>query len=218
MLKKLWRKILFIVFPPLSKWTMRLILFTCRVEVKGLDQFLQEAASKPCILALWHNRIAPVSCWLEKWTPFSYTALTSKSRDGELIAKIAESYSRGHAIRVNHLARHEALKDVIKELQENKRVLVITPDGPRGPIYMVKPGIIKAAIDTKASIIPLNWTADRYWELASWDRFRIPKPFSTIEVTFGNPLQIPAGDPRPPAEWGPTIAHAIHLTPFFDMC
>lgn len=178
------------------KIALKAVMRSCQVEISGLNEYLALAEKEKCILALWHNRLAPVYILLEEHTPFSYSALISNSRDGELLARLVESHKRGFSIRVSHNARHQALKEVIHQLKVEKRIIIITPDGPQGPVYEVKPGIIMAAKISGASIIPMTWTGDKFWELGSWDRFRIPKPFSKIQVTFGNAIKIDRNDER----------------------
>ncbi len=67
----------------------------------------------------------------------------------------------------------------------------VTPDGPRGPRYVLQPGIIKIAQKTQAPIIPIHIQYSRAWRLSSWDRFVIPKPFSLVNITFDQPIRIP---------------------------
>jgi len=64
----------------------------------------------------------------------------------------------------------------------------ITPDGPRGPKYHLHPGAVKLAQLTGVPLVPIHIKYSRYWELKSWDAFRIPKPFSCVSVFF-DPLQ-----------------------------
>ena len=52
----------------------------------------------------------------------------------------------------------------------------------------MKPGIAIAALETKAHVVPFSWEAKNYWELKTWDRLRIPKPFTSIHVTFAPPI------------------------------
>ena len=63
--------------------------------------------------------------------------------------------------------------------------MAITPDGPRGPKYRLNPGVVKLAQITGAPIVPLHIAYSRYWEIRSWDAFRIPKPFARVTTTFG---------------------------------
>lgn len=167
-----------------------LLMKTCRIEVKGLEAFVKTASEDKCILMLWHNRLASIPFILKHFTPtIQYAAVVSGSRDGDILSKIICSFKQGHTIRVPHLSRYEALRTIIGRVKEGKEVVVITPDGPRGPCYEVKPGIAIAALETQAHVVGLDWKADSYWKLNTWDKFRIPKPFSKITVSFTPSIQ-----------------------------
>jgi lysophospholipid acyltransferase (LPLAT)-like uncharacterized protein len=70
--------------------------------------------------------------------------------------------------------------------------VIITPDGPRGPCYRLGRGIVFLAQITGEPVVPIHLDYSRYICLKSWDRFRIPLPFSRVEVTLGKPFY-----PRP---------------------
>lgn len=168
-----------------SKNVMRVLLWTCRVHVEGVEHFCQLAAQEKCMLALWHNRLALVPFILDRYTPkFIYAALVSASRDGEILSAIVHSYKNGRTIRVSHQARYQALRTLIRHVEERKEIVIITPDGPRGPRYEVKPGIALAALEAQAHVVAFNWQAKDYWQLKTWDGLRLPKPFTTIQVSF----------------------------------
>jgi lysophospholipid acyltransferase (LPLAT)-like uncharacterized protein len=191
MLKAIKRKIFSFFIAYMGKFLLRLILSTCKIEVKGFDAFKKIAQTEKCILMLWHNRLSIVSEILNKLDKNTvFAAFISKSKDGDPLAVLANSYKNGKAIRVAHDRKHQALLAVIDTLNTSKEVVIITPDGPRGPRYKVKPGIIVAAYETKASIVPFTFTPSRFWQLKSWDRLIFPKPFSKIIVTFGDEVKI----------------------------
>ena len=197
MIKEAWLRFKRFVLPyPLAnfaKYALKGLLRTCRIEIQGLDDFVGFAKKNRCILSLWHNRLAIVPEVLSGYAlGLTFTAVISKSRDGEPLALIVNSYSVGRTIRVAHNDRHGALKSVINHLKDNVDVLVITPDGPRGPRYDLKPGIVAAAKASGAHVVPFSWTADKFWQMKTWDWFMLPKPFSTIKVTFGAPLAVPS--------------------------
>lgn len=176
----------------LAKYAVRLILKTCRITIEGLPEFIDLIAKEKCIVALWHNRLAIISEILNKNASANnvFAAFISKSRDGEPLAILANSYKAGRALRVAHNAKHQALKQLIEGLNAREFVALFTPDGPKGPVYKVKPGLAMAAQETGAAVVPFSWDGDRYWELRSWDKFRIPKPFSNVSVSFGNAVRI----------------------------
>ncbi len=193
--RKIMSKILSFAVSTIGKTVTKLVLRTCKWEVQGLETFCQFAAKEKCILMLWHNRLAITSFILYRYAKqFTYAAFVSNSRDGELIASLVRSYKAGSIIKVPHDSRHEALRMLIRHMQEKQDVIIITPDGPRGPRYEVKPGIALAAISTGAYVIPFTWQADKYWELKTWDKLRLPKPFSTIKVVFEPPIHFKEAD------------------------
>jgi len=76
------------------------------------------------------------------------------------------------------------------------RVLIVVPDGPRGPAETVKPGVVALARMTGAPVVPLAFAASAEWRARSWDGFRIPKPFARCVVRFGEPLRVTASRER----------------------
>ncbi len=139
----------------------------------------------------WHNRLMMTAEILKRIAPQNYyAALISNSRDGEIIAVLTNSYRHGRTIRVPHDGRAAALKGLINEMRKHNDVIIITPDGPRGPAYKVKPGIVLAAKKSKAEVFPLSWTSNRYWKLPTWDGMILPKPFSTLQVKLGPPVSL----------------------------
>lgn len=174
-----------------GKVLLRLLTMTCRFEIYGLDSFNEAVKEKKCILMIWHNRLLLVTEILRKYaSQHTYAALISSSGDGELLNILARSYSFGRTIRVPHNAKYQALKKMIYQLKHREEIIVVTPDGPKGPRYEVKPGIAAAAKKVPTYIIPFTWSSSRFWQLGTWDRLIVPKPFSTIIVTFGKPISI----------------------------
>ncbi|MCE5319144.1 MAG: DUF374 domain-containing protein [Parachlamydia sp.] len=183
------KKILAYILAYLAKATVWLLFRTCRVEIKGLERFIEAANRERCILMLWHNRLGLIPEILKCYAPqFQYVAFVSNSRDGEVLSILTHSYAFGRAIRVPSHIRHHALKVSIDCLKEGKEVLIFTPDGPRGPRYQVKPGISLAARTASAHVVPLTWKASRCWRLNTWDGFILPKPFARLQVELGEPI------------------------------
>lgn len=173
-----------------SKWAIRMILFTCRFEVEGMAEFNIQSKKRRCILMLWHNRLTLVAEILHRYAPENdYAAVVSNSRDAEPLALLASSYN-GKTIRVSHDARFAALRKMTHHLKESSDVIIITPDGPRGPRYEVKPGIALAAKQSAALVFPFGWSCSRFWQLGTWDKMILPKPFSTIVVKIGESVEL----------------------------
>jgi lysophospholipid acyltransferase (LPLAT)-like uncharacterized protein len=147
------------------------------------------AARRPFIFALWHNRILPL---LYVHRDEGMVLLISRHRDGGYLATFAERlgyrFVRGSSQRGGEVG----LRGVVRALQGGS-VVAVTPDGPRGPVERVKPGVVAAAQHAGVPIIPATARVSRSWTLGSWDRFAIPKPFARIEVVYGVPLEVGPG-------------------------
>ncbi len=168
------------------------ILKTCKIEVLGLENFHSSFEKGNCLVMLWHNRLTPM-LYLLKYLPKDAfcAAMISNSRDGELLNQLIKKNPQLKAIRVVHHTKHTALKEAITSLNDSQRtVVMITPDGPRGPRYKIKPGIGAAAKLASATIIPLTWGGSNFWQLNSWDKLMIPKPFSKIVFYFGEEIRL----------------------------
>ncbi len=178
-----------------GKALLALLTISWRVRIDGIESFLEHAQQGNCILLLWHNRLMLVASVFKNCTPkLTYTAFISQSRDGEPLALFVNSFKNGRTIRVKHNAKHEALKEMIDRLKNSQEILMVTPDGPRGPRYQVKPGIVLAAQETAAKVFPFSWSANRFWQLKSWDKMIFPKPFAKIHVLIGEPITLPKED------------------------
>ena len=74
--------------------------------------------------------------------------------------------------------------------------IVTTPDGPQGPPYELKTGVMLMARVGNVPIVPVSCAADRAWYLNRWDRFMVPKPFARVVIGVGEPYTIPPGTRR----------------------
>jgi len=167
------------------------------VNAQAIDDL--RGAKRNFIFSLWHGQLLPL-LWHHR--DEGVVLLISEHRDGELVARAAQSL--GYALVRGSTTRgaDRALISVIRELQAGREV-AITPDGPKGPAGKYAPGALIAAQRSDAAILPVVAVADRAWRLKSWDRFMIPKPFARITVAYGQPTKVLAPTPRAAAEEGP---------------
>ena len=140
------------------------------------------------LFALWHSSML-VPAYAGR--NLGLKVLISQHRDGEYIARVIQRLGnkvvRGSTTR----GGARALLNMIKKIKEEEDSLAITPDGPKGPRFIVQPGIIFLGQKTGYPILPVSLGLTKYWELPSWDRFRIPKPFSKAVLIYGEPITIP---------------------------
>ena len=186
MLKKASRYLALILVPLIGSLFIRLISLTNKKEFYAPDNLGDE----PFIMACWHGELLMI--------PYAYTRykknphvklLISEHFDGNLIAKTLNHFGfetiRGSSTR----GGAKALIQSIKELK-NGYDLGITPDGPKGPRHEISDGIIVMAQKAKVKITLVEIKPTSYWQLNSWDKFVIPKPFGTIRYYISDLIDV----------------------------
>ena len=171
-----------------GRLALNALLGTLRFEVEGRDRYTAlRDAGEPVIFALWHGRLLPLTYYKrgERVAP-----LISRSGDGEYIARVVEGWGFATVRGSSSRGGGEALREMVRRARDGWS-LAVTPDGPRGPRQKLQPGVITAAQLTGLPIVPLTAGCARAWWPGSWDRFCIPKPFSTVRVLYGEPRRIP---------------------------
>ena len=158
------------------------------------------------IFALWHGQLLPL-LWHHREE--GVLVLISEHRDGELVARAAQSLGYGLIRGSSTRGAERALISLVRELQAGHEV-AITPDGPRGPAATFASGALVAAQRSDSFILPVAASADRAWRLRSWDRFMIPKPFARVTVAYGAPTKVLATTPRAAAEEGPRFERLLN--------
>jgi lysophospholipid acyltransferase (LPLAT)-like uncharacterized protein len=150
----------------------------------------KDIGDEPIIMACWHGELLMI--------PYAYIRFRKKPRvkliisehfDGNLIAKTLEYFKfetiRGSSTR----GGAKALIQSIKELK-NGYDLGITPDGPKGPRHEVADGIVVMAQKAGVKIVLVEIKPSSFWQLSSWDRFVIPKPFGTIHYYISELIDV----------------------------
>ncbi|HEY5042741.1 MAG TPA: lysophospholipid acyltransferase family protein [Verrucomicrobiae bacterium] len=200
-----------VIIPHSPKWrqqlaafliclVMNLIAATVRYRVNDPHGFLARKEIGQAIYCLWHNRLA-----LSVKIYFAFgrrhhdapgvAGLVSASKDGALLAAIFERFGvlpvRGSSSRRGPQALRELTTWAGRGYD-----LAITPDGPRGPRYVVADGAVALAQITGLPIVPSSYHLNWKIQLKSWDGFQIPLPFARCEVTAGRVFFVPpeAGD------------------------
>jgi lysophospholipid acyltransferase (LPLAT)-like uncharacterized protein len=109
--------------------------------------------------------------------------LTSPSKDGAVIAAVMRRFGLDSVRGSSNKRAAQSLVECRRRLLSGLD-LAITPDGPRGPVYVAAPGVLQLARLTQCPVMPVRVEYSRKWELKSWDRFQIPKPFSRATITL----------------------------------
>ena len=166
---------------------LKFVYFTSRFEfIWPIDydktKFLAETG---VIFAFWHNRLA-IAPGIFKGHNDIY-ALISPHSDGKIISNVVSQFNFGVIEGSTNKDSVMALKTIIKKLSSGSNV-VITPDGPRGPIYKINSSIIKISKKYNIKLIPLSCNSSKRFILKSWDQLIMPLPFSTINIFVGSAI------------------------------
>jgi lysophospholipid acyltransferase (LPLAT)-like uncharacterized protein len=156
-------------------------------KVDGLDRLHFEGNGRRPIMAFWHGRVLTATYFFRDR---GIVVMISENFDGEWIARIIERFgfrtSRGST---SHGGPRALLQ--LKREMDDGRPSGFAVDGPRGPARKVQPGAVWLAKLTGNPVVPFHMEASRYWSLKSWDRTQIPRPFSTVALTIGQPIDVP---------------------------
>ena len=172
---------------------MRIIGLTLRFEVEDPQRQREKSATGvPVIWVFWHNCLFASPLAKKRYSGGNRaSALASASKDGAVIESLIACFGV-KTVRGSSSRRGVAALIALKKALRAGEQLFITPDGPRGPRYVLQPGVIKLAQSTGVPIIPGRFYHSSSWRLNSWDRFHIPKPFSKITVRVGDSIHVPA--------------------------
>lgn len=164
-----------------------LIVRSMRWREVGLENLngLESADAGP-IFASWHEY---VFC-AYKVVPLPVVSLQSPHPDGKVLAYAFQKLGIQPVFASSNRNPLSGLKELASASKAGAR-LVISPDGPRGPARQMAMGPVAVAQLTGAPIIPILWSCDRFWRVNSWDRLRIPKPFSKAVRVIGQPIYLP---------------------------
>ncbi len=164
---------------------------TLRFEVEGIENYTTNLESgRPPILAVWHEHVFAAAY---DFRHRGVIVMASNSVDGEIISRINARLGIGTARGSSSRRGREALIEMIRASRAGVPTALMV-DGPRGPRHEVKTGISVLAKRTGNPIVPLSLEHVACWRVRSWDRLRIPKPFTTVLVMYGAPIYVGPND------------------------
>lgn len=173
-------------------WLIRAVSVTLRYEVEDKAGVFTRGRPNE-IWAFWHNRMFVVPYLHERWFPqIPGAVLSSPSGDGQIIADACAQFGF-EAARGSSSKPQKGLSALIMLAEKVKKGhdIGITPDGPRGPMYQIQPGIIKLAQLTGGTIVPIRVLYSHAIRFKTWDQFMLPLPFSTVRVIFEPRVTVP---------------------------
>jgi lysophospholipid acyltransferase (LPLAT)-like uncharacterized protein len=189
-----------------------LVSRTSRYMVRGKENFEEAwAEGQPVIFAAWHRMTMMGLCYFFRfYRDYPYVALVPADRRGTTLGTWfrllgIEPYSVDHYS--TSLSQARGVVHLMRAVKRGANTL-INPDGPDGPPYVVKPGVVYIAQRMGTRLLPgAGFTATKY-TLKRWDRYNVPLPFSRIAIVVGEPVPAPRdGDPEAIAQ---TLTEALH--------
>ena len=169
------------------KWVgyiiLSLIYKTCTFKVSGQKHFeTVKKKNKPIILCVWHGRMLYPIFYVIK-NQINAWAIASPYKDGEIISQILKKWN----INIIKGSSNRNAKQVLQKIdqiwmKDKKAIIAITNDGPKGPRHIAKTGSLEIAQQYNAEIITITGDSNKKWIFNSWDKFYLPKPFSTIII------------------------------------
>ncbi len=166
-----------------------------RFQVTGLEHLqAAQARQQPLIFTAWHGMTMMLVGFFtnqydlsrivlilpDDWRGGALTVFANRLGVTPFPMNLAGDASMATARRLAQLVRQvKAGRDAY-----------ITPDGPEGPSYVIKPGITYIAQKADATILPVGAYARHAYRLPRWDRYVLPYPFSKIAIQVGEPLTV----------------------------
>ena len=176
-MKNILRKVGQVLIPPLVYLLMRIIWFTCAKKF----HFISPVGEEQHVCVCWHGELLmSPQAYKKIHKKHKASAIISSHFDGSLIASTLNLLGIRSLRGSSSKGAKQVLLQAFKSIKSGEEVL-ITPDGPRGPRHYMSDGAIGIALKSKLPIFVMNYKAEKYWQLNSWDKFVIPKPFTKVD-------------------------------------
>jgi len=174
---------------------MKLVYLSSRKILINCDVLPTAAKNKaPLIISFWHNRLMmtpfPTQGLVKKYLGFNFMSLASRHGDGKFVGRIMEKFGMIIIYGSSNDGRKSSrgidvgsFKRIFSGLKKGYS-LGITPDGPRGPNQKINGEVINIARISGAGIVAMSYSCSKFKQINTWDKFKIPLPFSTLCFYF----------------------------------
>lgn len=164
------------------------LFLTTRARRVGEDHYRRyRDQGQPVVFTFWHGQLLPL---IHYHRGEGIVVLVSEHGDGEYVTRIIERHGFGTVRGSSTRGGTKGLKGLVRAAREGHD-LAVTPDGPRGPSGVFKPGALAAAQMTGAPVVPLAVGSSSGWHFGSWDGFLVPKPLARITIEYLTPRLVP---------------------------
>lgn len=196
-IKEKGKKIIFLFLERAIYIIIKIISKTYRFEFHNEENLLkakqQSQIPNTYFMALWHQNLVGT---IFAHTGIPHCVLVSPSMDGDLVAYVLDKLKHRCIRGSSHRQYFSAMKLLLKTMKNEQLPCAITVDAPKGPAHIVKRGIIDLSKLTGSVILPTFAKSESNWVFTkSWDKFRLPRPFSLIKVYYGSCIEVPKNTP-----------------------
>lgn len=166
---------------------------TTRAERIGREHYERfRKVGQPVMFVFWHGQLLPL---VHYHRHEGIVVLVSEHEDGEYIARVIERSGFGTVRGSSTRGGTKGLKGLVRAARDGHD-LGVTPDGPRGPRGVFKPGALSAARIAGLPVVPISVRASSGWRFRSWDGFLVPRPLARITIEYHEPRHVPADADR----------------------
>jgi hypothetical protein len=184
-----WQRIQLFLADWIGYFVVLLVGRSLRWEVFGKQNY-EEAVrrGRSFIVTFWHREIFP-AVWY--WRKRGMVVMVSQNFDGEFITRVIHRHGYSTARGSSSRGAARVLVEMVRTLRQGLEAAV-TPDGPRGPRFVAKPGVVQLARLSGASILCFHIVPRRSWVFRkSWDQTEFPKPFTRTAIFIAPPIEVP---------------------------
>lgn len=177
----------------------QIVRSTCRYQVSGFEYFQEaQSSNQPMVFATWHGMTMMLVGFFARHYNLKNIVLIipddwrGAALQGFIDKLGSEAFSmdlKGEA----NMATARRLAALVRQVKQGSDCY-ITPDGPEGPAYVIKPGVAFIAQKAKAPILPLGAYTRHGYRVNRWDQYTIPYPFSRVSIAVGEPIWVKKGD------------------------
>jgi len=183
------KQIKIIIISFIGKWLFQIFFYLNKIVINGEEHLLNLINSdKPIMVCVWHGRLLFPSWYIRLKTTNLY-AIASRHTDAEIMARILNNWGYG----LIRGSTRKGGKEVVQKMAavfKSAGIVAVTNDGPKGPPRIAKAGSTGLALKYNVQIITITGSATKYWQMQSWDKFMLPKPFGKIQLIVSPPLNI----------------------------
>lgn len=170
-------------------FTLKLLYASLRISVTP-PSLKKQLSRKGVIFTFWHGKM--ITGWLlarDLFPDKNIVAVVSQSEDGQALSDTLEKLEFS-LIRGSSSKGGDEVKLEMQGALHQKSIIVLTPDGPRGPVNQFKYGTLRMAARNHCPLIFAEICYANAWKLKSWDKFEIPKPFTRTIIKLHS-IEVP---------------------------